>query len=65
MKFNVTTHRFHELVYSREALNMDRTYDKEKIKIMFEKDRFLVKDNRAFFVFSFSHTDDIMSLLSW
>jgi len=65
LKFENTPRRFHELQYTRESLTIDKTYDKERLKILFEKDRFIIKDNRTFFIFDYSHADDIMPLLSW
>jgi hypothetical protein len=64
------SNRFHELVFSRDALNTDPTLDKDKIKIIFnnttENDKFIVKDNKTSFTFQFKLSNDyIMSLLSW
>jgi len=63
--FTVSPQRFHELVYSREAQNLDCTNDTENIKIMFENDMFVIKDNSKFFIFYFTHSENPMSLLSW
>lgn len=64
-KFTRTPQRFNELVYSRDGLNIDKTHFTERLKVLFEDDRFIVIDNRIFFVFSFTEFDDPMMLLSW
>lgn len=50
--------RFHDLLYNREGLTVDRTYDREILALMVEKDRFLVKDNRVIFIFAYTEIWD-------
>ena len=64
-KFPRTPQRFSELVYSREGLTIDRSNFTEKVKIMFEEDRFIIVDNRVFFIYSYPAFDDPFALLNW
>ena len=77
-KFRSIPTRFNALVYSRDAqniawnqrnvldeINLDTNNHQEKLKIMFDENLFLIKDNRVIFVYEYSHHEDILPFLSW
>lgn len=63
--FGKEPRRFNPLVYPREAQILDRKNDTEKVKVLFERNRFLVKDNRVFSIFEYHQHEDILPMLGW
>jgi hypothetical protein len=64
-KFSHHAQRFHELVYNRDSLKLDPSNFKEKLQLRFTDDKFVARDNRTFFVFSYTPSMNLMGLLSW
>ena len=76
-KFRSTPTRFNELVFSRDAqitcnernvvdeIILDNKHSQEKLKLMFDDNLLLIKDNRVIFIYEYTHHEDILPFLSW